>query len=216
MDAVPSALLFDLDGTLIDSYEAIHESLSHAMRAAGLDPLPMARVRRMVGRGLEVLVAEAMGEERAALGVKLFRERYDEVCLQRTRLLPDVADTLARLHEARLPMAICSNKLARFTRRIVDHLRVGHCFRAIVGPEDVARPKPDPEMLAKALATLGAHAEDALYVGDMPLDVMVARAACVPVAVIASGSSDETELRSAGADYVLTRFTDLLRLCEVP
>ncbi len=206
------ALLFDLDGTLVDSYAAIHDSLSHAMRARGMAPLPLEAVRRMVGHGLEVLVAEAMGAENAAEGVKAFRARYDEVCLQKTTFLPEVEETVRALHARGHAMAVCSNKLARFTARILDHLGVGGCFQAVLGPEHVARPKPDPEMLVKALAAIGAAPEGSLYVGDMPLDLQVARAAGVDVAVIASGSASEEELRAAGAERVMRRFSELLEL----
>src|SRR5262245_19614915 len=92
------AIVFDLDGTLIDSYEAITESLNHAMSAAGLAPLPAEQVRGMVGMGLETLLARAMGEARVEEGVKAFRAHYDKICVQKTSLMPEVAETLAELH----------------------------------------------------------------------------------------------------------------------
>ena len=74
-------LVFDLDGTLIDGYEAIADALAYAMERLGETPLPLVRVRRMVGHGLESLLEEAVGTERAAEGVRLFRERYPEVAV---------------------------------------------------------------------------------------------------------------------------------------
>jgi len=88
------ALIFDLDGTLVDSYEAIHESLSTAMRAKGMTPLDPPAVRRMVGRGLELLVRDAMGPENTEEGVRLYRAHYDRICLAKSKLLPGVRETL--------------------------------------------------------------------------------------------------------------------------
>ncbi|MFN7975634.1 MAG: HAD-IA family hydrolase [Acidobacteriota bacterium] len=203
------ALLFDLDGTLIDSYEAIHESLNVALARAGMPPRDAASVRRMVGRGLDVLVAEVMGPERAPEGVRDYREHYGKVCFEKTRLLPGVAPTLERLASDGHAMAICTNKLASFSRALVDHLGVGGFFALVLGPEHVKEPKPDPGMLLLALEKLGADRRDALYVGDMAMDVTVARAAGVEVAVLPTGSSSREELASAGADHLLEVFADL-------
>ena len=82
-------LVFDLDGTLIDGYEAIADSLAYAMERLGEMPLPLARVRAMVGHGLESLVEEAVGPGRAAEGVRLFRDWYPEVAVAKSHLLPN-------------------------------------------------------------------------------------------------------------------------------
>lgn len=196
-------ILFDLDGTLVDSYEAIHESLSFAMAEKGLVPLSYAEVRRMVGRGLEVLVGEAMGEENVEDGVRLFRQRYRTIFLGKTRLLPGAREALGRLHGAGRRLAVCSNKPGYFSTDILAHLGVGHCFGAVLGPEHTSRPKPDPEMLHLALERLAASPREALYVGDMPMDVDVARAAGVAVAVVPTGSASREELEQAAPDLLL-------------
>ena len=87
-------LVFDLDGTLIDGYDAIGDALGFAMESFGEKPLPLGRVREMVGHGLEVLLEEAVGKERTAEGVRLFRERYARVAVAKTRLMPDVPEVL--------------------------------------------------------------------------------------------------------------------------
>jgi phosphoglycolate phosphatase len=88
-------VVFDLDGTLIDGYEAIGDALAYAMERFGLPALPPEKVRVMVGHGIEKLLEEAVGEERASEGVRLFRERYPEVAVAKSRLMPGVREALA-------------------------------------------------------------------------------------------------------------------------
>jgi len=210
------ALLFDLDGTLVDSYEAIHESLAFAMTEKGLPPLSYEAVRRMVGRGLEVLIGEAMGEENVAEGVALFRSRYRVVFLGKTRLLPGVFESIRALHGSGRRLAVCSNKPGYFSSDILAQLGLRDCFAAVLGPEHTRSPKPDPEMLHLALARLEVPPSRTLYVGDMPMDVVVARAAGVPVAVVPTGSSTREELEAAWPDLILEDIRALLDVLEEP
>ena len=109
-------VVFDLDGTLIDGYVAIAEALGFAMTRFGEAPLPLERVRRMVGEGIEVLLEKAVGRDRASEGVVLFRERYAQVAVEKTRLMPGVPEVLAELARRGHPMALASNKPAPFSR----------------------------------------------------------------------------------------------------
>lgn len=196
--ALPAAAIFDLDGTLVDSYGAIAESLNAARRAFALAPLPEDDVRRRVGHGLEALMADVLGAERAAEGVRRFRARYAEIYLDRTVALPGVADALDRLAGAGLPMAVASNKPARFTGPILERLGLRSAFRAVHGPDTVGATKPDPAMLRACLADLGARAAESVYVGDMTLDVESGRAAGVEVWLVPGGSSPARALRESG------------------
>ncbi|MGH9870667.1 MAG: HAD family hydrolase [Candidatus Polarisedimenticolia bacterium] len=217
-------IVFDLDGTLIDSYEAIADSLNTAMRGLGLPEYPPAEVRRMVGRGLETLIARALGVDesdaagRAAVaeGVRLFRERYDEVCVAGTRLLPEVSDTLAALDARGYRMGVATNKPSYFARRLLSGLGAMPHLRVVMGPDLVAHHKPHPEMVHAALQRMGVAREHALYVGDMEIDVETARAAGLPVVVMPTGSCDATALAESGADVMLSGFGALLDLLPGP
>ena len=206
------ALVFDLDGTLIDGYEAISISLTHAMTALGEDPWDAGTVRRHVGRGLEALLADAVGEERANEGVRLFREKYPEVYIDHSRLLPDVAETLGRLGSAGYRMGVATNKPAKFSREILRALGLGELLPFCWGPELVGRPKPDPEMVMRLLEELETDPEDALYVGDMPVDIETARAAGLPVWVVDTGSATRDELEAAHPDRILNGFAEIADL----
>ncbi|HET9481955.1 MAG TPA: HAD-IA family hydrolase [Candidatus Polarisedimenticolia bacterium] len=210
-------LVFDLDGTLIDSYEAIGESLNHALSTMGYEELPADRVRSLVGRGLEILIRQATGggdDVTVARGVALFRQRYDRICESRTRLLPGVLGTLETLSARGYPMAVATNKPSYFARRILDALGAGRAIELVVGPDLVAHPKPHPEMLLAALDRLRVPPADALYVGDMEIDIQTARAAGVRVVVVPTGSRGAAELALSGADRMLPRFSALLGLLD--
>src|SRR5262249_12610026 len=128
-----AGIVFDLDGTLIDSYDAIAASLNHALETLGRPTFPIDEVRTMVGRGLEVLVARALGEATATpelieQAVRLFRRHYDAVCVERTRLLPDVAKTIGALARRGYRMSVATNKPSYFARRLLDALSIGAAF----------------------------------------------------------------------------------------
>src|SRR5262245_58686976 len=162
-----SGIVFDLDGTLVDSYEAIAQSLNAVRARFGLQPLGLPEVRRAVGRGLPALIAENVGAERTPEGVSLFRACYRRGFRERRHWLPGVEPTLRALATRRVPMAITSNKPAYFSRDIVDALGALELFTAVLGPEMVPRPKPDPEMVLMAVETLATPIENVIYVGDM-------------------------------------------------
>lgn len=203
--------MFDLDGTLVDSYPAITQSLNHARALHGLPPLDEASVRRMVGHGLESLIAQQVGASHVATGVRAFREEYARVFAAGTTPLPGAVDTLRALHARGYALAVASNKPADFTERILASTGALGWFRAVFGPEGAGAPKPDPAMLHACLRALDVGAEEAVYVGDMVLDVETAARASVAVLLVPGGSAESDELHRTG-QRVLERLSDLLTL----
>jgi phosphoglycolate phosphatase len=202
-------IVFDLDGTLIDGYDAIVDALGYAMERLGETPLPPAAVRRMVGQGLEVLLEQAVGPARAPEGVRLFRERYPQVAIEKSRLLPEIAEVLSALARRGHPMAVASNKPQRFSRLILDAKGIGGRLSAVAGPDDDTPPKPDPTMLRRILRELSAHPGDAVIVGDMEIDAQFARAAGCRVVLIPGGSRTREELAGVDADAFLESMAEL-------
>ena len=203
------AVVFDLDGTLIDGYGGIHAALAFALGRLGISVPGGDRVREMVGHGIERLLERTAGRERAAEGVRLFREHYPAVAVEGSSLLPGVSAALSRLAAEGYSLAVASNKPARFSRMILDAKGVGDRFAAIVGPDAEHPPKPDPSMLRALLAMTGAAAGETVCVGDMEVDVDFARAAGCRVIVLPTGSRSAEFLRGAGADALIHSFDAL-------
>lgn len=205
----PQAVLFDFDGTLADSFGAIAASVNHVRATQGLPELPEPEVRKYVGHGLEHLLEQLVPGSDAAENVRRYRAHHVSVMQSGTRLLPGVEETLRRLHAAGMRLGVCSNKLSKFTRSLIDGLGLSPLVGVVVGPEDVARLKPAPDMLLAAMRTLQVTPAQTLYVGDMHVDIETARAADVRVWAVPSGSQNAETLRAAQPDRLLEHFTDI-------
>lgn len=194
------AVLFDLDGTLIDSYPAITASVNHVRELHGLAPLSVAEVTRHVGRGPWHLLRKTVAKGDVEANVVAYRTHHPTVLRELTQLLPGARETLRVLHERGRKLGICSNKPVGFTRQLVTHLKVADWLDVVLGPEDVGRHKPAPDMLLCALQRLDIPAAEALYVGDMTVDIETARAAGLRVWVVATGSDTPETLDAAKPD----------------
>jgi phosphoglycolate phosphatase len=203
-------IIFDFDGTLIDSYEAIAESLNHVRTAYKLPSIDQEKVKSMVGHGLESLIREVIGADNVEEGVRLFRERYSTLCQEKSTVLPQVKETLETLDQRGYQMAIASNKPSYFARDILKALEMDHLFSEVLGPNDVAQPKPDPEMLEIIMQRIGLGPEEVVYVGDMLLDIEVARRGGLPIYAIPTGSASRETLLEGRPDRLLHKFPDLL------
>ncbi len=207
------AVLCDFDGTLADSFGAIAASTNHVRRAYGLPDLPETVVRQYVGLGLEYLMANLVPNAPTADAVVRYREHHPTVMLTGTKLMPGVADTLAELHRRGYRLAVCSNKRVEFTRALADHLGLSPYLAAVLGPEDAGgRAKPDPAMLLEALRRLGVSAPEAVYVGDMAVDVQAGRAAGVAVWLVLGGAAGRESAAESKPNRVLGSFAELAEL----
>ncbi|MCU1350544.1 MAG: phosphoglycolate phosphatase [Acidobacteria bacterium] len=207
------AVLFDLDGTLVDSYSALAEAVNFARREHGLLELSAARIRELVGDGLQTLLQRAFDREDVPRSVHTaFENRYDEICCGESKVLADVETTLQALSRDGVAMAVCTNKPTGFSRKILEFLGLAPYFCAIVGPDLAGARKPAAKHVLCTLASTGCEAADALFVGDMPIDVHAARNSGLHVAVVPTGSSSNEQLRASGPDHYLDRFSDLLQV----
>lgn len=207
------AVLFDLDGTLVDSYGALAEAVNHARRTHGLQDLSAVRIRDFVGDGVERLLQRAFERTDLPRSVQdAFESRYDEVCCAESKVLADVEATLQSLSNLGVEMAVCTNKPTYFSAKILEFLDLARHFRAIVGPDLAGARKPDAAHLLFTLRSVQCAPGETLFVGDMPVDVRAARNTGMDVAVVASGSSSREELAAAEPDHFLERFADLVKI----
>ncbi len=210
------AAVFDLDGTLLDSYEGIHDALSDVLAHFGRPPVTVEETRRLVGHGLEALVAKVLPEELRADAAAHFRFRYKVNAPRLTRLMPGAELVVSELWRRGIRLAIASNKPAVFSRQLLAGFGLAELFTFIGGPDLGFPEKPDPAMVRAALQTMRAAPAETLYVGDMTVDVETARAAGLAVAVVPLGSSTREELEALRPDHLLPALADVLGLFGSP
>lgn len=211
MKAEPiKGVIFDLDGTLIDSYQAIYLSFQYVYQNMGLHPLPFDEVIKVVGLGLTRTFHDLLGEERTPEALRLFRKKYEEVFRQNTHLLPEARETVEAIHNKGIKMSVATNKLGRFSRAIFQHLGMEQFFAAIVGDEDVSQNKPDPAMLLYAMDKMGLSKEEVIMVGDSLTDIQTAKNAGIRVFAVPSGVTKKEVLEQAKPTVILERLSVLL------
>jgi phosphoglycolate phosphatase len=208
------AAVFDLDGTLLDSYAGIHDSLSDVLAHFERPPMTVSETRRLVGHGLEALIAKVLPEELCAEAVERFRLRYKVRAPELTKLMPGAELVVAELRRRGVRLAIASNKPAVFSRQLLAGFGLEELFAFVGGPDLGFPPKPEPAMVLAAVEAMGVPAARTLYVGDMTVDVATARAAGLSVAVVPEGSSTREELEAVRPDYLLSALTDALGLFD--
>lgn len=202
------AVLFDLDGTLIDSTDAIVESYFHAYDSLGAERPNRKRILETIGIPLEVQFGELGGVE-IAPAVKAYRERYRVLGPELTTLLPGTAESLERLAQAGLQLGFATSKRRYASEELLEHLGMLHYFEARVGPEDVANPKPHPDVLFESLDQLKLAPNDAVFVGDMVFDIEAGRAAGVRTLGVTTGYATRETLEKAGCSAIFDRISDV-------
>jgi len=202
-------IIFDLDGTLVDSFPGIHRSLVQAMEGVGVPPWDLEQTRRTVGRGAEHLVLTAVGPDKKDRALGLFKEDYRRTCRESTFLFPEVPPCLSALERAGYVLSVASNKPITFTRLILEHLEILDRFACVMGPERVQHPKPHPDMLRAVCKEIGLTPDACLYVGDMRLDEETASRAGVGCVLVATGADPREVLEREVSSPVLNRLDEL-------
>lgn len=208
-------VIFDVDGTLVDSAADIHVALNYGLGLAGCDPVDFKTARRLIGLGLErsvekVLTDHGFNIDGAELaGIKSATTAYyDAHLLDRTQLYDGVAETLDALHGPGTRLGICTNKRTEATRRILSGLGILKHIEVIIGREAVPQGKPHPAPLLAAIEALKGECSRAAMVGDTVADMQCARNARVTAIAVSYGYSDlpVAELR---ADTIIDAFSEL-------
>ena len=201
--------LFDLDGTLIDHFRAIHRSHAHTMRTLGLPPPTMDQVRAAVGGGLELALARLVGPDRVAAALAIYRPYWDATLLDDAEVMPGARELLAALRDRGVRCAVLTNKRGDSSRLLCAHLGLAPLLDGVFGAGDTAWLKPAPEFTAHALRELDASAAEACLVGDSPWDVAAAQNAGLAFFGVATGTHTAAELRAAGATQVFANLAEV-------
>lgn len=209
----PAAVVFDLDGTLIDSVPDVRNALNTMLQSHGRRALSVDEVRLMVGEGAKVMLEKAFAstggpcaDHEAALAHYL--DCYCANPVIDTTVYPGAMAALHRLSAAGIALGICTNKPERVTRLVLDALGLAPLMKAVIGGDTLPYRKPDGRHVNETLARMGVTSGAVVYVGDSETDVAAARSAGLPVIVVSFGYAGD-EVRSLGADQVIDHFDQL-------
>lgn len=209
------ALIFDLDGTLIDSKQDLIHSVNAMLVEMGREPLHEDTISGYIGHGAPKLVARALGngadEEERERALKFFLTYYEEHKMDSTTAYPGVAEALEELRA--FPMAVLTNKPVRVSVRILEALGLAKFFRAVYGGNSFETKKPDPQGARKILAEFGASPNEAALIGDSEVDVQTARNAGTFAMAVNYGFGTH-DREAYPADVYLESLKDLVPLVK--
>lgn len=213
-----SAVIFDLDGTLVDSAPDLCGVVNEMLEEHGRAPLDLDEIRRMVGDGAAKLIERGFGATGGLPGplpelVREFIQRYEPRVARLTRAFPGVVETLERLRQAELRLGVCTNKPSGLTRTLLEELDLARFFTSVAGGDVPAR-KPDPRHVQLVMNELGGSPATTLMVGDSANDVAAAKSAGLTVFVVSFGYTTIPPA-DLGADRLLHRFDELQDLIGV-
>jgi phosphoglycolate phosphatase len=188
----PTLLVFDLDGTLIDSAPDMHRAVNLMLARMGCSPLTLPDIRTMVGDGAAALIARALAARQCVNAdpgeaLEEFLGHYEADPTAVTQTFPGVPETLERLQAAGLTLALCTNKPMRLTQTIIERLGIGRYFERVVAGDSMPYRKPDPRALMEVLNGLDTPPGATIMVGDSEVDAATAHAANVPFVLMTYG-----------------------------
>src|SRR5215813_13264732 len=211
------ALIFDLDGTLIDSKLDLIHSVNAMLTEMDRDRLGDEVISSYIGHGAPLLVSRALGgvakEDELTRGLAYFLDYYEEHKLDNTCLYPGTAETLAKLSEQKIAMAVLTNKPVKISVRILEALGVAKNFQAIYGGNSFETKKPDPLGAKTILDEFHVKASDAMMIGDSEVDIETARNADMIATAVNYGFGIHDRAQHP-ADIYLDRMNDLLEVVE--
>jgi phosphoglycolate phosphatase len=213
------AVLFDLDGTLLDSAPDLAAAANRMLAELGMAPRDPGVIATYIGKGIPRLVERTLtgaldATADAALfarALPIYERYYAEESGRRSVPFPGVVDGLRMLREAGLPLACITNKAERFTVDLLERTGLSGFFGAVVCGDTVARKKPDPEPVLAACARLGVRAPEALMIGDSANDVQAARAAGCPVWCVPYGYNEGRPVESLDCDAIVPDLAEAAR-----
>ncbi len=202
-------LIFDMDGTLVDSFQGILRALNMALAELDMPPVDLLWVRKHVGRGAARLIASASGGRVEAQDLfSAFRRSYGEVIVEESRPFPGVEETLEKLGTD-FELALASNKPDFWIHEVLRGLGWDHRFQSVMGPESAGAHKPNPAMIDRILEETGARRIESILIGDMPVDAETGSNADIAVLGVLTGAASAEELIDAGCIETIGGVPDL-------
>lgn len=219
---LPQLIIFDLDGTLVDSAPDLAVAVDRMLEQLGLSPAGEERVRGWVGNGAATLVRRALAgtadpaavahvdEATQARALTLFKQIYQQENGRQTRLYPGVKDVVAGLAGLGIPLAVVTNKPLPFTTPLLEQFQIAPYFRSVIGGECLPERKPHPLPLLHVCEQVSAKPKASLMVGDSRNDVEAAKAAGMVSAALTYGYNHGESVAACDPDWLLDDFRELL------
>jgi phosphoglycolate phosphatase len=211
----PLYILFDLDGTLVDSAPDLTAALNHTLGTLDLPYVDQDSVRQMVGFGARRLIEQgieaagvSLNDDEIEAALQVFLDYYRDHIVDQTRPFPGTRAALKKLQRAGAVMAVCTNKPQDLSEKVLAALKLNHFFKAIIGADAVENRKPHADHVLATLTAMGGTAEDAIFVGDSATDVDAARNAGLPIIAVTFGYST-IDPEDLGADDLIDNMADL-------
>jgi phosphoglycolate phosphatase len=219
--AMPApTIVYDLDGTLADTAEDLVATLNWLLARDGLAPVPVESAGALLGAGARALIKRGFAASGRSLGAelieRLFRdylEYYNAHILVRTRLYPGVDKALEAFDRAGWRQAVCTNKMERSARLLIEKLDIADRFAFVCGQDTFGVGKPDAKPLLETIAASGGSRKRAIMVGDSGTDIETARAALIPIIAVDFGYAD-TPVEKLGPDRIISHFDELMAACD--
>lgn len=215
-----SAVIFDLDGTLVDTAPDLWGATNHVLKAHGRREVSLDDVYEMVGMGAKKLIErgfERTGEPaRGDMIDILFRQfidHYSANITAQSKPYPGVLALLDELKARGIGLAVCTNKMERLSVKLINELCMDHYFSGVIGPDTTGVAKPDPRPLDAAIEAAGSTRSHAVMIGDSATDIRTAQAASIPVVAVSFGYTD-THVSAFDPDHIVDHFDEILPILE--
>lgn len=205
----PKAVVFDLDGTLIDHFGVIYRCYRHALAQLGLPPVTFEKVKASVGGSIPVTFGKLIPREHVDEAVRIFRAHLDEIWDDEIHILPGVTAFVRRLHAEGVPTAVLTNKEGELSRAILERAGLSPHLDFVLGVLDTPWRKPEPEFSKAALARLGTEPGETCLIGDSPYDIAAAETVGMIGYGVATGSHSLEEMRATAARACFANMTAL-------
>ncbi|HIJ67523.1 MAG TPA: HAD family hydrolase [Planctomycetes bacterium] len=207
------AIIFDLDGTLVDTAADLAGAMNYALEKAGQPTHSVEVCRQMIGNGLKMFAQRALGEDSQHLRdevLGLMKARYRDKCFEYTRLYEGVFEVVDKLRERGIRLAVLTNKDQDDAERVVEYFFGADTFEYVVGAEDGTGLKPDTGGAMKIVRSMGLFCEAFLIVGDSSMDMQMAASAGIRSVGVSWGFRRREELVEAGADIIIDNPAEIL------
>jgi len=209
------AVIFDLDGTLVDTLADLSEAMNFGLKKLGQPPRTLSQCRMMIGSGVRRFAQRALPENKQHLADDLLREmraRYKQSCLHQTRLYDGIAEMVAQLAGRGIGLAVCTNKDQGVAMRIIEHFFGKSTFGMVVGARDGCPIKPAPQITAGIVEFFKAPRAEFVFVGDSDVDAATAKNGGMPFIGVSWGFRSRAELAAAGVENIIDSPAELAKL----